>query len=63
MLEFFKNEKLPEGPIQLRAAEKVINVAKFVGSHVAVLQSQPDPRIRSPYVERLSLLMSVVMCT
>ena len=58
--DFFKSAKIPDAPIQLGPGEKIIDVKKFVTSHLKTARTYQDVPICIPYLNRLEKLKSII---
>lgn len=52
---YFKSAKLPD-TIQLTTYMSVLNVRKFVDSHLDLLKANPENERYKPFLDRLNLL-------
>lgn len=57
---FFKTAVLPDGCIVIEEGVKVINLKKFVDSHLTVIRNNMDKAIFKPYYERLIKLAAIL---
>ncbi len=60
LVDFFKSAKIPDAPIQLGPGEKIIDVKKFVTSHLKTARTYQDASICIPYLNRLEKLKSII---
>lgn len=55
--EYFKNKALPDTTIEISKCEKVIDLNKFVDTHLSVIGSNiHNMKLILPYIERLEKL-------
>jgi hypothetical protein len=61
LVEFFTDAKLPEGPIALGGHGTIVDVQKFVQSHIAVVNLYGNNRTFSSFASRLELLKQILL--
>jgi hypothetical protein len=57
---FFKNIKLPKKEIKLNQCATILNVNKFITSHLATVKANNGNLIYLPYLERLQKLKVIL---
>lgn len=58
---FFQNSILPTNEIRLNPSTKIIDVNKFIKSHIAVLRGNEGKNVFYPFLERLRMLKKVLL--
>lgn len=58
--QFFAKAQLPPGPLKLKQATNITDVAKMVESHMAIVKAQRDKPRYKPYYDRLAELKAVL---
>uniref|UniRef100_A0A6M3LV05 DUF6965 domain-containing protein n=1 Tax=viral metagenome TaxID=1070528 RepID=A0A6M3LV05_9ZZZZ len=53
---FFNSIELPTEPIKLSQAETIIDIRKFINSHLSIVKAQNGNRVYLPYLNRLKKL-------
>lgn len=57
---YFKIVKLPTPPVKLNQCTKIIDISKFIDSHLAIMKAQNGKRIYLPYLNRLQELKQYI---
>jgi hypothetical protein len=58
---FFKSVELPKGELKMSASATIINVAKFVDSHLSILKANLDNKLYQPHYNRLVALKKMLI--
>ena len=58
--DFFKSIKLPEKPIKLNDSTMILDVYKFINSHMSTIKSNNGNLIYKPYLSRLQEIKSLL---
>lgn len=57
---WFKNAKLPEGPIQLYPGTTILGIPLFLESHFATIKKSPGSKNSQPSFDRLVALKELL---
>jgi hypothetical protein len=57
---FFRDAKLPDGPIKLSKAETIINSKKFLEDHIATVKRHNGNKTYFPYYQRLVKFKKII---
>jgi hypothetical protein len=57
---FFNNNPLPSGEVKLSPCETIIDVRKFIDSHMSVIKSKKGIKTYKPYYDRLIKLKNII---
>jgi len=57
---FFNNVQLPIPPIKLNPASSIIDISKFIETHLSIVKAQSGKRVYLPYLNRLQELQQYI---
>jgi hypothetical protein len=58
--KFFKQCKLPEGEVQLNECAKIVNVERFLTSHLLAVKNHNGNKVYQPYYNRLIRFKEII---
>jgi len=61
LVKFFETSTLPSKPVSLKPGETIIDVQKFVNSHLRIVQAKNGVRTFLPYLNRLQELREYII--
>jgi len=56
----FHGIELPEGPIELNEATRIIDVKAFIESQLSIIKNAPESRMSIPAYDRLVALRNII---
>lgn len=58
--EYFNNHRLPEVPVQLNKGEKIVDMDKFITSHLRTIKVNNGNEVFLPHLNRLKKLKKIM---
>jgi hypothetical protein len=60
LVTFFSIAKLPEAPVQLSECQTIVNVERFLSSHLETIKKHNGNKTYQPYYDRLILFKKII---